>query len=479
MTISELFDFSIRYLILGIAIGVLFLAGAVFYVKKREKKGRPVSKSGLFLRMLFVVYFVVLMCATLARDGYGRIMKMQPFSSYMAAWNSAAASEWRNLVINILLFVPLGFFLPFLSARFRKCWKTYAAGFLTSVLIECVQFSLCRGVVEFDDVINNTLGTMIGYGIGRLAVHGWCRKKNESREKWGVIALYQIPLVTVVSAYILLFCIYIQMPMGTLSCAYSETIDMSHIKVTSQCEMDSQGKKDYVYTGRMWSEEECRAFAESYFRNLGTEMAETETDIYENTVYYRPKTLQYILMLAYRGGTYELTDFGSEDETEEMFLADGESGLTSDEVKELLQAYYITIPESAAFSETNDGEYRFAVEPVREGESWVYGECIATRILNGRIHSIRNNISSFSERREVKIRSVQSAYECLERGEFVSSDVRMDISNVSEIQVSHVAISYEIDSKGYAQPVYKFYVTLNQDEEETAEIKIPAMEKMF
>lgn len=32
-------------------------------------------------------------------------------------------------------------------------------------MIEGTQFVLKRGVVEFDDIFNNTLGTLIGYGL--------------------------------------------------------------------------------------------------------------------------------------------------------------------------------------------------------------------------------------------------------------------------------------------------------------------------
>ncbi len=89
---------------------------------------------------------------------------------------------------------------------------------------------------------------------------------------------------------------------------------------------------------------------------------------------------------------------------------------------------------------------------------------------------IRNNIFSFSERQGITVRSEQEAFECLEQGEFVVPEVIQDFSEVSEITVSHVKIAYELDSKGFAQPVYEFSVVINQNEGETAEIKIPAIE---
>ena len=93
-----------------------------------------------------------------------------------------------------------------------------------------------------------------------------------------------------------------------------------------------------------------------------------------------------------------------------------------------------------------------------------------------RIWNIRNHIFGFSERNGVTICSEQEAFECLERGEFVVPEGEMqDLSEISEITVSHVKIAYEIDSKGFGQPVYVFRVVINQNEGETAEIKIPAI----
>ena len=109
MGLRELFYFALQYVKLGVIVGILFFIGAVLYNRKQKRAGKDVPKMKIFLGTLFVMYIAVLFCATLAREGYGRVIKLQPFSSYIAAWNSASASEWRNLIVNIFLFIPLGF----------------------------------------------------------------------------------------------------------------------------------------------------------------------------------------------------------------------------------------------------------------------------------------------------------------------------------------------------------------------------------
>lgn len=475
MGLRELFYFALQYVKLGVIAGILFFIGAVLYKRRQKRAGKDVPKIKIFLGTLFVMYIAVLFCATLAREGYGRVIKLQPFSSYIAAWNSASASEWRNLIINILLFIPLGFLLPLLSTRFHKWCHIYAAGFLMAVFIEGVQFVFQRGIVEFDDVLNNTLGVMIGYGFSRVVMQFGKYRNKENGTGWGTVLLYQVPAVIVVCAYLGVFYYYSQLPMGTLSCQYSEKISMSKIKVNSLCELDTQKKEDYVYVGKVWSEADCQSFAKDYFQKIGVTLSERQ-DAYENIVIFNSEPSRYILNMAYRGGGYELTDFGWDGEVLDMLMDEKTSGLTAEKVRELLQDYSVTIPQNAVFTELMDGEYRFEVEPVREGGNWLYGECMVIPTVNDLCYTIRNHIFSFSERQGITLRSEQEAFECLEQGEFVVPEMIQDFSEVSEITVSHVKIAYELDSKGFAQPVYKFSVVINQDEGETAEIKIPAIE---
>ena len=45
-------------------------------------------------------------------------------------------------------------------------------GFVFSSVIELSQLVLKRGLCEFDDVFHNTLGCVIGYGVGVMMLWG-------------------------------------------------------------------------------------------------------------------------------------------------------------------------------------------------------------------------------------------------------------------------------------------------------------------
>ena len=70
-----------------------------------------------------------------------------------------------NLIGNTAAFIPTGIILPVLYPKLRKPGRTVAAGFLTSLGIEILQLPFSVRVSDMDDLILNTLGTAIGYGI--------------------------------------------------------------------------------------------------------------------------------------------------------------------------------------------------------------------------------------------------------------------------------------------------------------------------
>ena len=78
-------------------------------------------------------------------------------------------------LLNILLLFPAGILLPGLTGRKLKWWMGLLVGIAVSSAIEISQLLLCRGLFEFDDIIHNSLGCMLGCLLGNRMlrlVHG-------------------------------------------------------------------------------------------------------------------------------------------------------------------------------------------------------------------------------------------------------------------------------------------------------------------
>lgn len=68
-------------------------------------------------------------------------------------------------LLNIALFIPFGFFSPIVFKKLQKKWiYGILIGFTFSVIIEFLQTFTGR-FVQLDDILMNTFGTFIGYGI--------------------------------------------------------------------------------------------------------------------------------------------------------------------------------------------------------------------------------------------------------------------------------------------------------------------------
>lgn len=78
-------------------------------------------------------------------------------------------SDYRNSLLNVLLFVPLGFSLPVLWKRFRSLLWTGLFGLSFSLSIELLQLLTLRAT-DINDLMTNTTGTILGWLLGRLVL---------------------------------------------------------------------------------------------------------------------------------------------------------------------------------------------------------------------------------------------------------------------------------------------------------------------
>lgn len=93
-------------------------------------------------------------------------------------------ADLKNTILNIFLFVPLGILLPFLWKKYNTLKETLAFGFGMSFVIELMQILTYRAT-DINDLIANTVGTVLGYFIFRAtacifpSVTKFAGKKNE------------------------------------------------------------------------------------------------------------------------------------------------------------------------------------------------------------------------------------------------------------------------------------------------------------
>lgn len=177
MQMSNILNLLKSYLLLGITvilfISIIFLIGYGLIYRKIMNGRKTINKKRLFLYGIMICYLTVLIGAVfLSRNAgvYGDV-NLHLFSSYKEAYHKMKESLFWNIILNILLFVPMGFLLPFYSDKLKRIYKIVPLGFFVTLLIEIIQYVLKLGIFEMDDIFNNTLGTLIGYCIFMIFYH--------------------------------------------------------------------------------------------------------------------------------------------------------------------------------------------------------------------------------------------------------------------------------------------------------------------
>lgn len=121
--------------------------------------------------IFFVVYGILMICITVVyrRQFHQSHINLMPLWSYSAIM-SGKDELVKQIIMNVLAFVPIGASLA-VALRKSVWWQVLLTGCLVSLCVELLQFYYKRGLCEIDDVIHNTTGCMIGYGVAKLIAY--------------------------------------------------------------------------------------------------------------------------------------------------------------------------------------------------------------------------------------------------------------------------------------------------------------------
>lgn len=458
MRISAVIELARQYMLVGIigsiVVVTLFLIGYFLVYKKLMKGTKKLKVSKLVLWSVFLIYMIVVLGATIGDrvSGYESV-NLHLFSSYKDVYNNFSLGEWRNIILNLLMFVPIGFIMPLIFKK-CECWYiTYLVGFGITLFIEMLQFISKRGIFEFDDIINNTLGCAIGYGIVIIFISLFKRKKVNQKHKVLITTSYQIPLIVSIIFISVAFINYDKQELGNLSITNSYNINMSKIDVSTKLNLDNKSKKAYVYEAYVGNKEDAINLANKIFSMLNTNIDESQNDEYDDTIVFKSEKGDYSLWVYYKGLTTWFIDFS-------QLEAKGEENLTYKEVQALLSKFDIELPEDADFKDNGDGNYSISLNMVKLNDMYINGELMCTISKNNIVSNFTNNIISYKPYKEYDILSLKEAYDEILKGNFKLTDV---LDKNSNIEVIDASLIYQIDSKGFYQPVYDFTVNIDED----------------
>ena len=141
------------WMLITVVVGVVAF---LFYYKKKLNGGAFVA----FPLMTFYTSFVLTITLI------GRNITAEPRYELVVFWTYKAIQAGQTdlkaeIFWNVVLFIPIGILLSLLLPL-KRIWLAFLLGLIMSSSIELAQLYFHRGLFEFDDIIHNTLGAIIG-----------------------------------------------------------------------------------------------------------------------------------------------------------------------------------------------------------------------------------------------------------------------------------------------------------------------------
>lgn len=180
MDINEPLHGQIHLWMIGlfILIGYLAVIGNRYWSRRHGEDRRATRiVLGVILLCYGCIYaYLTFFYRTPMKEAH---IRLEPLWSYREAFNGFSIRRLgvaRSIVLNIMLFIPLGYLLPSIY-RFidHKYLLTIISIIIISVFTEIIQWLSRTGLVETDDVINNLIGGLIGligYMVGSKQKQG-------------------------------------------------------------------------------------------------------------------------------------------------------------------------------------------------------------------------------------------------------------------------------------------------------------------
>ncbi|MGE7857922.1 MULTISPECIES: VanZ family protein [Bacillus] len=139
---------------------IMFQIGVYFKAKRTISIGHFLWVY-VFLFYLSLVYRLTQIATVWDISNYETWIRVSQIN--LILFDTAGSTTY---LLNVVLFMPLGFLLPMIWPHFRKMKNTVCAGSLFSLAIELNQL-LNNRITDIDDLFTNTLGAMVGYVLYR------------------------------------------------------------------------------------------------------------------------------------------------------------------------------------------------------------------------------------------------------------------------------------------------------------------------
>lgn len=155
---------------------VMVIAVIMMIYLLRKEKMNKLQAAAILAELIFLG--IVFGSTVFTRTGSVRQYELIPFWSWSAILRYHDMELLKENLLNCILLLPAGALLPLIMNRKVKWQEALVFGVMISATIETSQLITMRGLFEWDDMIHNGLGCMVGAVLVNWMI-GFFGKKDE------------------------------------------------------------------------------------------------------------------------------------------------------------------------------------------------------------------------------------------------------------------------------------------------------------
>lgn len=151
-----------------ILIFLLVVIAVNLWLRFAVRTGR-IRRKQIASMILLEFYMALVYSSTVfTRQPMERHLQLVPLAVWKAAFWDHSRDALMDGFLNIILFLPIGWLLVTACRRTRQLPRLVLCGTAFSLFIEASQFIFHRGFSSVDDLLNNTVGCLLGVAAKKL-----------------------------------------------------------------------------------------------------------------------------------------------------------------------------------------------------------------------------------------------------------------------------------------------------------------------
>lgn len=187
---------------------VLIYAAFYFLYGKRRKDAALGRIAAEFVLQGWVFMYLYVTQFMSFGNGLGTRINLVPFQTFHIAirYGVANAGMLKQIVLNTVMVMPLGFLLPIVFPKhFSKIETVTGISFVITLLTEMIQYFTLRGA-DIDDIIANTVGGLLGFGFYVVVIGLLSFFRRKPCSQYMGKGRYAVNLIVSVIVFVIFIC---------------------------------------------------------------------------------------------------------------------------------------------------------------------------------------------------------------------------------------------------------------------------------